>query len=47
MPHQTIIVWDLETAPHLAAPVKMLDMGDAGEADVRQALGSGLRVSKT
>jgi predicted PolB exonuclease-like 3'-5' exonuclease len=40
MPEQSVIVWDLETAPDLAAAARMLDLGDASEADVRQALGS-------
>jgi 3'-5' exonuclease len=38
---QTVIVWDLETVPDLAAAARMLDLGDAAEADVRQALGEG------
>jgi len=41
MPEQTIIVWDLETVPDLAAAGRMLDLEMAPEADVRQALGSG------
>jgi predicted PolB exonuclease-like 3'-5' exonuclease len=41
MPEQSIIVWDLETVPDLAAAARMLDLGDASEADVREALGSG------
>jgi predicted PolB exonuclease-like 3'-5' exonuclease len=40
MPEQSVIVWDLETVPDLAAAARMLDLGDASEADVRQALGS-------
>src|ERR1700730_3769561 len=40
MPEQSVIVWDLETVPDLAAAARMLDMGDAPEAEVRQALGS-------
>ena len=36
MPEQTVIVWDLETVPDLAAAARMLDMG---EAEVRAALG--------
>jgi 3'-5' exonuclease len=36
---QAVIVWDLETVPDLAAAARMLDLGDAPEADVRQALG--------
>jgi predicted PolB exonuclease-like 3'-5' exonuclease len=41
MPEQSVIVWDLETVPDLAAAARMLDLGDASEADVREALGSG------
>jgi predicted PolB exonuclease-like 3'-5' exonuclease len=40
MPEQSVIVWDLETVPDLAAAARMLDLGDAPEADVREALGS-------
>jgi 3'-5' exonuclease len=41
MPEQSIIVWDLETIPDLRAAARMLDMSNAAEADVRQALGEG------
>jgi predicted PolB exonuclease-like 3'-5' exonuclease len=41
MPEQSIIVWDLETVPDLAAAARMLDLGDAPEANVREELGSG------
>ena len=41
MPEQSIIVWDLETVPDLAAAARMLDMSGAPDAEVRQALGSG------
>ena len=41
MPEQSIIVWDLETIPDLAAAARMLDLGNAPEAEVREALGSG------
>jgi predicted PolB exonuclease-like 3'-5' exonuclease len=41
MPEQTIIAWDLETIPDLTAAARMLDMSNAAEADVRQALGEG------
>src|SRR6516225_7274134 len=41
MPEQSVIVWDLETVPDLAAAARMLDLSDASEADVREALGSG------
>ena len=40
MPEQSVIVWDLETVTDLAAAARMLDLGDAPEADVREALGS-------
>jgi 3'-5' exonuclease len=40
MPEQSVIVWDLESVPDLAAAARMLDLGAASEADVRQALGS-------
>jgi predicted PolB exonuclease-like 3'-5' exonuclease len=41
VPEQSIIVWDLETVPDLAAAARMLDLREASEADVREALGSG------
>jgi hypothetical protein len=41
MPEQSVIVWDLETVPDLAAAARMLDMGNASEAEIREALGSG------
>jgi 3'-5' exonuclease len=41
MPEQSIIVWDLETIPDLAAAGRMLNLGDAPEAKVREELGSG------
>jgi 3'-5' exonuclease len=41
MAEQTIIVWDLETIPDLAAAARMLSLGNAPEEGVRQALGSG------
>src|SRR5215472_14033885 len=41
MPEQSILVWDLETVPDLAAAARMLDMGGASDAEVREALGSG------
>ena len=41
MPEQSVIVWDLETIPDLAAAARMLDLGHAPEAEVREALGSG------
>jgi hypothetical protein len=41
MPEQTVIVWDLETIPDLAAAARMLDLGMATETEVREALGPG------
>jgi predicted PolB exonuclease-like 3'-5' exonuclease len=41
MPEQSVIVWDLETVPDLAAAARMLDLGNASEADVRPAFGEG------
>jgi 3'-5' exonuclease len=38
---QSIIVWDLETIPDLAAAARMLDLPNATDAEVREALGSG------
>ena len=40
MPEQTAIVWDLETVPDLAAAARMLDLGNAPDAQVREALGT-------
>ncbi len=34
---QSIIVWDLETVPDLAAAARMLDLENAPEAEVREA----------
>jgi 3'-5' exonuclease len=41
MPEQSVIVWDLETVPDLAAAARMLDLGNAPEVEVREALGAG------
>lgn len=41
MPEQTITAWDLETIPDLAAAARMLDLGNAAGAEVREALGPG------
>jgi 3'-5' exonuclease len=41
MSEQSVIVWDLETVPDLAAAARMLDMGNASEAEIREALGPG------
>jgi len=38
---QSVIVWDLETVPDLAAAARMLDLPNASEAEVREALGPG------
>jgi predicted PolB exonuclease-like 3'-5' exonuclease len=40
MNEQSVIVWDLETVPDLAAAARMLDMHGAPEGEVREALGS-------
>jgi 3'-5' exonuclease len=39
MSEQSVIVWDLETVPDLAAAGRMLDLPNATEAEVREALG--------
>jgi predicted PolB exonuclease-like 3'-5' exonuclease len=41
MAEQSVVVWDLETVPDLSAAARMLDLGDAPEAQVRDTLGSG------
>jgi 3'-5' exonuclease len=41
MPEQTVIVWDLESIPDLLAAARMLDLGQATETEVREALGPG------
>jgi predicted PolB exonuclease-like 3'-5' exonuclease len=41
MPEQSVIVWDLETVPDLSAAARMLDLGEAPAAEVRDALGPG------
>jgi hypothetical protein len=41
MSEQSVIVWDLETVPDLEATARMLDMGNASDAEVREALGTG------
>jgi hypothetical protein len=41
MPEQSVIVWDLETIPNLAAAARMLDLGDAADTEIREALGPG------
>jgi 3'-5' exonuclease len=42
MPEQSVIVWDLETVPDLAAAARMLDLPNATDAEVREALGPGV-----
>jgi predicted PolB exonuclease-like 3'-5' exonuclease len=41
MPEQSVIVWDLETVLDLSAAGRMLNLENAPEAEVREALGSG------
>ena len=41
MPEQSVIVWDLETIPDLAAAARMLDLENAPVAEVREAIGPG------
>ena len=41
MPEHSIIVWDLETVPDLSAAARMLDLSNAPETEVREALGPG------
>jgi hypothetical protein len=41
MPEHSIMVWDLETVPDLAAAARLFDMADASDAEVREAQGSG------
>jgi predicted PolB exonuclease-like 3'-5' exonuclease len=37
----SVIIWDLETVPDLAAAARLLDLGGATETEVREALGPG------
>jgi hypothetical protein len=37
----SVIIWDLETVPDLAAAARLLDLGGATETEVREALGTG------
>jgi hypothetical protein len=37
----SVIIWDLETVPDLAAAARLLDLADASDAAVREALCSG------
>src|ERR1700719_2937260 len=41
MSDQSVIVWDLETIPDLAAAARLFDLADAPESEVREALGDG------
>jgi hypothetical protein len=47
MPEQSVIVWDLETVPDLAAAARMLDLGNASDAEIRQALGTTFSQAST
>src|ERR1700746_1604581 len=40
MSEQSVIVWDLETVPDLAAAARILDLPNATDAEVREALGT-------
>jgi 3'-5' exonuclease len=39
MPEQTVLVFDLESIPDLDAAARMLGLGNAAEAEVREAIG--------
>jgi hypothetical protein len=41
MSEHSVIVWDLETIPDVAAAARLFDLKDAPEAQVREVLGSG------
>jgi 3'-5' exonuclease len=41
MPEQAVIAWDLEIVPDITAAARMLDLGPAPEAEVRERLGPG------
>jgi hypothetical protein len=41
MSEHSAIVWNLETVPDLAAARRLFDLGGAGDAEVREAFGSG------
>ena len=41
MAEPSVIVWDLETVPDLAAAARLFDLENATEAEVREALGTG------
>jgi 3'-5' exonuclease len=41
MPEQSVIAWDLETVPDLEAARRMLGLGNATDAEVREAMGDG------
>jgi hypothetical protein len=40
-PERSVIAWDLETIPDLAAAARMLNLPNASDHEVREALGSG------
>ena len=42
MAEHSVIVWDLETVFDLAAAARMLDLGNATETEVREAIGPGV-----
>jgi 3'-5' exonuclease len=41
MTEQSVIVWDLETVPDLAAGARMLGLGNVADTEIREALGPG------
>ena len=41
MSEHSVIVWDLETVPDLAAAARLFDLENGTEAEVREALGTG------
>jgi hypothetical protein len=41
VPETAVIVWDLETVPDLPAAARMLDLSNAPDVEIRNALGSG------
>jgi 3'-5' exonuclease len=41
MSEQSVVVWDLETIPDLAAAARMLDLPKATDSEIREAIGPG------
>ena len=39
MSEDSVIVWDLETVPDLAATARLFDLTNASEVEVREAIG--------